>query len=321
MLRILGVFRSSLLIVVIAAGTRPLLAQTPIFHSDVNLVNVTFSVRDSAGKLVTDLTADDVQVLEDGAPQAIRFFARNADLPLAIGLIVDVSDSQGSFYKKHRQDVERFLKDVLGPQDQAFLVCFGDHIRLVSDMSNSAREIMESYSRFENENKSAFPELGPPEIREDGTAFFDSVVYSIREKLSKVDRSRKALMVFSDGEDNSSAYDLIDAIETAQANDVLVYSIRYTGHKRGKMTSRNKYGIRVMKRLARDTGASDFDAAADADLDQTFHDIGAELRSLYEVAYHASRAVRDDTFRKIEVRTKNRTGLAIRSRAGYFSQQ
>jgi Ca-activated chloride channel homolog len=298
----------------------PCPAQTPTFHSDVNLVNVTFSARDASGKLVGDLTQDDVEVLEDGVPQKTRFFARTSDLPLTVGLIVDVSDSQANFFKQHHQHVEKFLKDVMGPQDQAFLVCFGNHIRLVSDLTSSISQVMDSYSRFDHERNPHDPELGPREDRQEGTAFFDSVVYSVREKLANTDHGRRALIVFSDGEDNSSAYDLIDAIETAQAGNVLVYDIRYTGGKRGHLTSRNKYGIRVMTRLSQDTGAADFDANQDSDLDSTFRQMGAELRSLYEVAYHAANPLRDGTFRKVAVRS-NRPGLAFRAKAGYFSQR
>lgn len=311
---------AQLFILVVSTLAFTVWAQAPTFHSDVNLVNVTFSARDTGGKLVKDLGQNDFQVLEDGVPQPIRFFASTADLPLTLGIVVDASDSQESFYKRHHQDVEQFLKDVLGPRDQAFLVCFGNRIRLVSDMTNSVPQMMDNFSHFEHGKGSEFPELGPREIREEGTALFDSVIYGVREKLTQTDHSRKALIVFSDGEDNASAYDLIDTIETAQAGDVLVYAIRYTEHKKGRLNARNKYGIRAMKRLARDTGAADFDASGDVDLDQTFRDIGAELRSLYEVAYHASKPARDGTFRKIEVRA-DRPGLLIRSRAGYFSQQ
>ena len=104
----------------------------------------------------------------DGLPTAesrvplgkkIRFFGETSDLPLTIGLIVDVSDSQASFYKQHHQHVEKFLKDVLGPQDQAFLVCFGNHIRLVSDLTPSVSQIMDSFQRFEHERNPHFPEL------------------------------------------------------------------------------------------------------------------------------------------------------------------
>ena len=309
-----------LLLLAALAWALPSLAQTPTFHSDVNLVNVTFSARDNSGKLVGDLTQDEIEVLEDGVPQKSRFFARTSDLPLTVGLIVDVSDSQANFFKQHHEHVERFLKDVMGPQDQAFLVCFGNRISLVSDLTSSVSQVMDSYATFEHERKPRFPELGPREDRQEGTAFFDSVVYSVQEKLATTNHGRRALIIFSDGEDNSSAYDLVDAIEAAQGGDVLVYCIRYTGGKRGHLTSRNKYGMRVMKRLAQDTGATDFDATEDPDLDPIFRQIGAELRSLYEVAYHASNPVRDGTFRKIAVRS-DRPGVTCRAKAGYFSQR
>jgi Ca-activated chloride channel family protein len=99
----------------------------------------------------------------------------------------------------------------------------------------------------------------------------------------------------------------------------MVYSIRYTEQKKGRPTSRDKYGMRIMQRLARDTGAAEFDATANPDMDRAFRQIGTELRSLYEVAYHATNAVRDGSFRKLVVRT-NRSGLTIWAKAGYFAE-
>ena len=109
--------------------------QQPI-HVAVNLVNVAFSARDARGALVENLTKDDVEVLEDAVPQKISFFAKSTDVPLTLGLIVDASGSQDHFSKQHEQDLEVFLKEVLGPKDRAFLVTFGNHIRLVSDFSH-----------------------------------------------------------------------------------------------------------------------------------------------------------------------------------------
>ena len=289
----------------------------PTFHSAVNLVNVAFTARDGDGKLIGDLNQDEITIFEDNVPQKIKYFARTESLPLVIGLIVDVSDSQSSFFKQHHQHVEKFLKDVLGDQDRAFLVCFGDSLRLVSDLTSSVPQLMDNFERFEKKDRH-FPEIGPREDRSEGTAFFDSIFYAAQEKLSNADRGRRVLVVFSDGEDNSSSHDLIDAIEAAQAADVLVYSIRYTHSKRDHLTSRNKYGMRVMKRLSLDTGAADFDANSDVNLDSTFRQIGAELRSVYEVAYHSGNPGRDGTFRKITVNT-NRPGVTIRSKAGYFA--
>jgi Ca-activated chloride channel family protein len=298
-------------------STAPVGAQTPTFRSNVNLVTVSFTARDASGKLVEDLTQDQIEILEDGVPQRIRFFARSLDLPLAIGLVVDYSDSQSKFLRRHREDVERFLRKVMGPRDEAFLLCFGNHLRLVSDLTASIPEMMEDLSAYEH-GKEKFPELGPKELREEGTAFYDAIFYSIEEKLSSVSQGRRALILFSDGQDNSSAHHMLDAIEAAQRADALVYSVRYT-EKRRHPTARDEYGIRVMQRISRDTGAEDFDAGKD-DLNETFRTISAELRGGYAVGYHASGLVRDGTFHKVAVRCK-RPGVAIRAKAGYFASQ
>jgi Ca-activated chloride channel homolog len=303
--------------VVVLAATILAFAQVPRFRSDVNLVTITFTVRDSEGRLVGDVTQDDVEVLEDGIPQKIRFFARTTDLPLTIGLIVDASDSQHKFIRGHHRDVETFLKEVLGPQDQAFLVCFGNHLRLVSDLTTSIPQIMQNLDSYDHD-KVRFPELGPSEIREEGTAFYDSIFYAIQEKLTNSSQGHRALILFSDGQDNSSAHHMLDAIEEAQKADALVYSVRYTENRR-HLKARDKYGIRVMQRISHDTGAADFDASK-GNLDQTFRSIGEELRSLYEIGYHAGNLAHDETFHKVVVRCK-RPSLVTRAKAGYFAGQ
>ena len=294
-----------------------LFGQNPTFRSDVNLVTLTFTVRDSAGKLVDNLNQNDVEILEDGVPQKIRFFARSRDLPITIGLIVDASDSQRKFIHRHRSDVEKFLTAVLGPRDQAFLVCFGNHLRLVSGLTSSVPDIMHNLDAFDH-SKASFPEIGPPETREEGTAFYDAIFYSVREELSSASQGHRALILFSDGQDNASAHHMLDAIEAAQRADVLVYSIRYT-EERKHLKARDKYGIRVMQRISHDTGATDFDASR-GDLDDAFRSIGAELRALYEVGYHASNMVHDDSFHKVKVIVKGE-GLTARAKAGYFAGQ
>jgi hypothetical protein len=151
--------------------------EPPAIRVDVRLVNVTFSVRDAHGTLVTNLTKDDFEVLDDGVPQTISFFARSADLPLTLGLIVDMSGSQEHFMKQHRHDLQEFLKNVLTPRDRAFLICFGKHLRVASDFSASAAELIDGLKRFEHESGD-MREIGPPDIRELGTAFYDSLYYS-----------------------------------------------------------------------------------------------------------------------------------------------
>src|SRR5262249_9955441 len=123
----------------------PLVAQkmAPI-RVDVNLVNVGFTVRDARGALAANLTQDDFEVLEDGTPQKISFFARSAEVPLSLGLILDVSGSQERFLKPHHDHLDTFLQQVLGPSDRAFLICFGNHLRVVSDFTADRSEILAS---------------------------------------------------------------------------------------------------------------------------------------------------------------------------------
>jgi Ca-activated chloride channel family protein len=295
----------------LAAGV--CLAQQPM-RVDVNLVNVAFTARHGNGALVDNLTANDVELYEDGAPQKIAFFARSLDLPLTLGLIDDASGSQEHSAKHHKQDLEIFLREVLGPKDQAFLVCFGNHLRLVSDFTANPMQIIVSLELFAKK-PSQFPELGPRENRELGTAFYDSIYYSITEKMAE-QTGRRALLVFSDGEDNSSSHDMMTTIETAQRADVLVFAIRYTELEHGKLTARNQYGIRVMDRIARETGGEHIDASK-TDPHTYFKQIGEELRTSYELAYYPTNASRDPDFRKIKIVPKQ-PDLKIRAKPGYF---
>src|SRR3954447_18534736 len=122
----------------------------PSIKVDVSLVNVGFSVRDAAGKLVTDLQQDDFELTEDGGPQKIAFFARSTDVPLNLGLVMDVSGSQAHFIKPHMKDLQAFLKSVLRPQDRAYLMTFGNRLFLVSDYSNSSKSIVKGLEDFQH---------------------------------------------------------------------------------------------------------------------------------------------------------------------------
>lgn len=290
------------------------------FRANVHLVNIGFSVRDSQGKLVTGLTKDDFEVLEDGVPQKIAFFARSEDVPLSLGLVVDISGSQGSFLKPHERDLRTFLDAALTPKDRAFLTCFANHIRLVADYSTPAHDLAKALAGYDHvKDATAYPELGPKEIRTAGTAFYDAIYYSSVQMLANTEGGRKALVIFSDGEDNSSAHHMLDAIEAAQANDVLLFCVRYTEEGKDKrLTARNKYGMAVMARIAKETGGADFDAR-EKGLAEDFKQIGEQLRSAYELAYHSSSTLADDTFHKISIRPKD-ASLTVRAKTGYYAR-
>ena len=301
------------------AATGVCRSQAP-FRVEVSLVNVGFSVRDAKGNLITNLTQDDFELTEDGVPQKISFFARSTDVPLTLGLVMDVSGSQASFIKPHHNDLQAFLKTVLEPQDRAFLVCFGNNLRLMADHSNSAQDIVDALKEFhKGKNIETFPIIGPRERRVLGTAFYDAIFYSSTQMMqATAERGRRALIVFSDGEDNSSAHNMMETIEAAQANDVLVFNIRYTEMRDGRLNARNKYGISVMERIARETGGTDFDGFGKGLLDG-FRQIGEQLRSSFELGYHTSNPPGDKTFHKIAIKPKLE-GLTVRAKTGYYAR-
>lgn len=316
------------LLIMIGLASAVCLGQKPIRVTSA-LVHVAFTARDVHGALVDNLTQDEIEVSEDGALQKLAYFARSVDVPLTLGLIVDESGSQESEAKRHRHDMEIFLKDVLGPKDRVFLVTFGNRIQLVSDFAPSGAELLDRWGAYEGDSfgvkkgkkdKPSGPapkELGPIENRVLGTAFYDSIFYSVAEKMDR-ENGRRALLVFSDGEDNSSSHDMMTTIEAAQSADVLVFTIRYTEENHGKLTARNKYGISVMERIAKETGAEQFDAKA-TNPHEYFKQIGEELRTSYEIGYYSTNTAKDDTFRKVVIKPA-REGVKVRAKPGYYAR-
>ncbi len=194
---------------------------------------------------------------------------------------------------------------------------FGNNLRLVSDFTLSGPDAIARLKEYEK-STGRFPEIGPQEERDLGTAFYDSIYYSVQEKLA-AEPGRKALLIFSDGEDNSSSNDMMTTIEAAQAADVLVYTIRYTEpNKHGELTARNKYGIKVMDRIAKDTGGAHIDAKV-MDPKEYFEKIAEELRTSYTLSCYPTNPMKDDNFRRLVVRPKQ-DGIKIRTKSGYFAR-
>lgn len=301
-------------------GMPALTQEAPSIRVDVNLVNLPFSVRDSRGQLVRSLTRDDVEVLEDGVPQKISHFSQGGESALSLGLAADASGSQKEFLKEHGRDLRDFLQTVVQPRDRAFLVCFGNRLRLVSALTSQMEPISVSLRQFQKEkHHEGYPEIGPQERRTAGTAFYDAIYYSVEEILAGVDSGRRALIVFSDGEDNASAHHLLDAIESAQQAGVQVFCIRYTEVRKGQWNARNKYGRSVMARIGRETGGLDLDGSDSGDLREQFRQIGDILRASYDLGYSSSHPA-DGSFRKIQLRAK-RDGLVFRHKTGYFARK
>jgi VWFA-related protein len=207
----------------------------------VKVVNVLATVRDKHGKIVRDLNKDDFSLSEDGRPQAVRYFARESDLALTLGLLIDTSMSQRRVLDQERNASHSFLDQMVREdKDKAFIIHFDREVELLEDLTSSHQKLEEALNslqtpQFQRTSTSdpSDPDAGPApgSGRRDrgfggGTKLYDAV-YLASDELMKKQQGRKALVILSDGVDRGSEETLEYAIETAQRSDTVVYSILF----------------------------------------------------------------------------------------------
>jgi len=265
----------------------------------VELVNVLATVTDKKNQLVTDLTKDDFRVFEDGKPQTIRFFSRETDLPLRIGLLIDTSNSIRGRLHFEKDAAVDFLKAALRPdKDLAFVVAFDVEHEVVQDYTADIEKLSMAINRLKAGGV---------------TSLFDAVFFSCKEKLSSSPPPegylRRVMIVLSDGQDNRSVHSEDEALSIAQRAEVTVFTISTSRGEGGK-------GDKVLRRLANETGGRAFFEAGD--LAANFEEIARELRSQYSLAYVSTNSAHDGTFRTITIQPV-RKNLRVRAKPGYFA--
>ncbi len=294
------------------------LAQEPVIRVDVDVVNVHFTVRDGKGRLVTDLGREDFEIYEDGRRQEIRYFSRESDLPLTLGLLVDVSRSQERLIENEKRAAAQFFERVLRKQDLAFLISFGPDVVLEQDLTASQRLLRAALERLRVrvDPTGLYPGPVPTVARPRGTVLFDAVYLASREKLA-AEVGRKALILITDGVDVGSRVKLGDAMEAAQKADAIIYSVYFfdPAAYRGFWVGASDRDLKV---LSEETGGRLFRVSRKQTLEAIFDEIQQELRSYYSVGYTSSNPVRDGRFRRIEIRTRAK-GLRVQARKGYYA--
>jgi VWFA-related protein len=304
------------------AGGGYVLAQADeetILRVDVDLVNIFFSVRDKKGTLIADLNRDETQVFEDGKQQEIRHFTRESDLPLTIGLLVDVSRSQENLIEVEKHAAGEFFTQVLRPKDMAFAIAFGTDAELLQDSTNSVPLLKRSLDSLK---VSAAPYAGvfgnpgpvPTASQPRGTILYDAVYLAAQEKL-RHEVGRKAIIVITDGIDMGSRISLREAIEAAQKSDAIIYSIQYIDPG-----AYGYFGVSDgdLKKMSEETGGRMFRVGRKDTLGEIFDQIQNEMRTQYALAYSPTNAKKDGGFRKLEIKT-TRKDLKVQARKGYFA--
>jgi VWFA-related protein len=319
--------------------------QQPKISVETNIVTVFAIVHDKHNKSISTLTKDDFALDEDGRPQTISYFARENDLPLTLGLLVDTSLSQRHLIDQERSASSSFVDHVLreDKKDQAFLIHFDHEVELLQDLTSSHKKLESALSLL------ATPELedasqGSGHHWSGGTLLYDAV-YLASEDLMKKQQGRKALIILSDGDDRGSKVGLSSAIESAQRANTVVYSILFKddqqygqrggygggspggwgghgggggGHRYPQQEEQRPDGKKILARISKETGGRLFEVSKKQTVDQIYDEIQQELRDQYILGYVPDKSANSADYRKIHVTTKQKD-LNVQARDGYYA--
>jgi VWFA-related protein len=288
--------------------------EVPTFSTGVKVVNVLATVRTKKNEIVRDLTKDDFVLLESGRPQTVRYFSKESELPLTVGLMIDTSMSQQRVLESERTASFRFLDQVLREsKDQLFVMQF-DMAVLVRQPLTSSRKKLEdilSYVDTPTRRDLSLQSGG-------GTLLYDAVVEA-SNKVLKNQENRKAMIMLSDGGENGSTATLTEAIEAAQRADTLVYSIFFSDSSFGAGLFGGLDGKGVLQKLSKETGASFFEVTKKQGIEQIYQAIQEELRSQYSLGFISDQPNQISEFRNLKLSAKQK-GLVVQYRERYWAK-
>jgi VWFA-related protein len=276
-------------------------AAQPTFRAAVDLVTFGVTAVDRRGNLITNLSQDDFEVLEDGKPQQIRYFARGldggSDAATHLGLMLDTSGSMEADLKLARSAAIKFL-NLLPEAEDITLVDFDSEVRVMRYPQRDFARLVERIRLRKPDGK---------------TALYDALgVY-----LDGADDGRSGrtiLVMYTDGADSQSRLRLSELMDLVKASQVTIYAvglIEHTGSMRSELTMR-------LQQIVEATGGQAFFPSALKDLDGAYDKVLAEIRGQYQLGYISSNAAMDGTWRKVDVKSR-RADLKLRTRKGYFA--
>lgn len=278
--------------------------ETPIFRTNVNLVRIVATVRNKTGELVGKLQQEDFEVLDNGVPQEVKVFAHQTDQPLSVALLVDTSGSTAKELKYEGDSALKFLHALLSegnPNDAVALFTF-DY-----DVTQHLQGFTHNYASLERPLRMLHGE--------GGSSIYDAIYYAARALGNNRD-GRKVIVIVTDGGDTTSSRDLKAALKEAQLADAVIYAAVVMPITND--AGRNVGGENALTIMAQGTGGRTFLQTSGTQLDRTFADIIAELRTQYLLAFYPHDVpLTKDPFHKLEVRLKS-PELRVSARNGYY---
>ena len=287
----------------IALGTGPA-AQQAVFRTGTEVVGFGVTVTDRRGNFVTDLTPEDVEILEEGVPQAVHLFARGDEVDTApelhIGLVFDTSGSMGGDIVLARSAAVKFLNTLTDAKDMT-LVDFDTEVRV---------------SKFE---QASFPRLVERiRSRRPGglTALYDAIGVYLTGAAD--DRGRKILVLFTDGGDTRSTTTFSKLVTMLRASDVTVYAVGLIENQ--PMSVRGEQKLRIAQ-IALETGGEAFFPSEMKQIEDAYAKILKQIRAQYTIGYVSTNTNQDGRWRKVEIKVKRQDipGPKVQARKGYFA--
>jgi VWFA-related protein len=324
---------------------------------NVAAVNLLATVRDKHGNLVRNLSKDDFSLEQDAKPQTITYFAKESDLPLTLGLLVDTSLSQRRVLDQERTASRSFLDHVLREdKDKAFLIHFDHEVELLQELTSSRQKLQAAIDQihtpqFSQTNSNGGSGSGGSgdgrgsrgHGHGGGTLLYDSI-YLASDELMKKQQGRKALIILTDGVDRGSKESLTEALETAQRADTLIYCILFAdkeeGHGNGggfggprmggggmgggrgggypRRTEESRPdGKKVLEQLAKTSGGRFFEVSKKETIDKIYADLDEELRSQYVLGYSPDKPDATPGYHKLHLAVKQKDAQ-VQTRDGFY---
>jgi VWFA-related protein len=283
------------------------------------VVSVYTVVEDKKKHLIPDLKKEDFELEEDGTPQEIRYFSREADTPITMGIMVDTSPSQGKVLGIEQDEAKAFLHQVMRPKDLAFVLHFDVDCELLQDFTADQRLLAHAIDEtvINGGGHGVMPGPFPTSDSGGATHLYDAI-YLASNDLLKNEVGRKVLILLTDGEDQGSRVKLQTALEAAQKSDVINYSVAISDRAfyRGQLFGYS--GDSVLKKLSDETGGSVIEVNRAKDTSAAFQQIARELRTQYLLGYTPTNTKHDGSYRKIRVQVRN-GDYRVQARRGYYA--